>query len=63
MLGLALLKKHQVDYNLLATMHADNINQSLETCRFLRVEVGTPPRTLIKDIVFIVCDVFQDNST
>jgi uncharacterized protein len=40
MKGLAWLKKHQVEFNILTTLHAANANQPLEVYRFLRDEVG-----------------------
>jgi uncharacterized protein len=40
MAGLALLKKHQVDFNILACVHAANAGYPLEVYRFLRDEVG-----------------------
>ena len=39
--GLALLKKHEVDYNVLCTVHAANISQPLEVYRYLRDELET----------------------
>jgi uncharacterized protein len=40
MAGLALLKKHQVEFNILTTVHAGNAGQPLEVYRFLRDQVG-----------------------
>jgi len=40
MAGLALLKEHAVEFNILATVHAANADRPLETYRFLRDEVG-----------------------
>ncbi len=40
MRGLALLKKHRVDFNILTTLHAANAPYPLEVYRFLRDEVG-----------------------
>ena len=40
MAGVALLKQHGVDFNILATVHAANADHSLEVYRFLRDEVG-----------------------
>jgi uncharacterized protein len=40
MRGLALLQKHKVEYNLLTTVHAANIDHPLEVYRFFRDEVG-----------------------
>lgn len=40
MAGLALLKQHGVDFNILATVHAANADHPLEVYRFLRDEVG-----------------------
>lgn len=38
--GLEMLKRHQVSFNVLATVHAANAPHPLETYRFLRDEVG-----------------------
>ncbi len=40
MRGLALLKKHRVDFNILTTLHAANAPYPLEVYHFLRDEVG-----------------------
>lgn len=40
MAGLTLLKKHDVEYNILSCVHAANANHPLEVYRFLRNEVG-----------------------
>jgi uncharacterized protein len=40
MAGLALLKKHQVDFNLLTTVHAANADHPLDVYRFFRDQVG-----------------------
>jgi uncharacterized protein len=40
MAGLALLKKHRVEFNILTTVHAANAPYPLEVYRFLRDEVG-----------------------
>ena len=40
MTGLALLKKHQVDFNILTCVHAANVAHPLQVYRFLRDEVG-----------------------
>jgi len=40
MQGLALLKKHQVDFNILCTIHAANCGYPLEVYRFFRDEIG-----------------------
>jgi uncharacterized protein len=40
MAGLALLKKHGVEFNVLATVHAANAGHPLDVYRFLRDEVG-----------------------
>jgi uncharacterized protein len=37
--GLALLKKHQVEFNILTTVHAANVDHPLEVYRFIREEV------------------------
>ena len=41
MAGIALAKKHQVDFNILTTVNAANADHGLEVYRFLRDEVGT----------------------
>jgi uncharacterized protein len=41
MAGQALLKKHQVEFNILACVHAANVEHPLEVYRFLRDEIGT----------------------
>ncbi|MBW1902530.1 MAG: anaerobic sulfatase maturase [Deltaproteobacteria bacterium] len=41
MVGLALLIKHQVAFNILTTVHAANVDHPLEVYRFLRDEVET----------------------
>jgi len=41
MAGVALLKKHKVEFNILACVHAANADHPLEVYRFLRDEVGT----------------------
>jgi len=41
MAGLALLKKHQVEFNILTTVHAANADHGLAVYRCLRDEVGT----------------------
>ena len=41
MAGLDLLRKHQVEYNVLATVHAANAPHPLDVYRFFRDEVGT----------------------
>jgi len=40
MAGLALLKQHDVEFNILTTVHAGNADHPLEVYRFLRDEVG-----------------------
>jgi uncharacterized protein len=40
MAGLALLKKHAVEFNILATVHAANADRPVEVYRFLRDEAG-----------------------
>lgn len=40
MAGLALLKKHQVEYNILTAVHAANASQPLQVYRFLRDQAG-----------------------
>jgi uncharacterized protein len=39
--GVALLKKHGVEFNILTTLHAANVGHPLEVYHFLRDEVGT----------------------
>lgn len=39
--GLDFLKKHQVEFNILTTVHAGNVEHPLDVYRFLRDEVGT----------------------
>lgn len=39
--GLELLRRHQVEFNILTTTHAANVEHPLEVYRFLRDEVGT----------------------
>lgn len=41
MRGLNYLKKHQVEFNILTTVHAANANYPLQVYRFLRDDVGT----------------------
>ncbi|MBN1812449.1 MAG: anaerobic sulfatase maturase [Anaerolineae bacterium] len=41
MAGLALLKQHGVEFNILTTVHAANAGRPVEVYRFLRDEVGT----------------------
>jgi uncharacterized protein len=41
MAGIALLKKHRIEFNILTTLHAANAEHPLEVYRFLRDEVGT----------------------
>jgi len=41
MRGIALLKKHRVEFNILATVHAANAPHPLDVYRFFRDEVGT----------------------
>ena len=41
MAGVALAKKHRVEFNILTTVHAANGDHGLEVYRFLRDEVGT----------------------
>lgn len=41
MSGLDLLRKHQVEFNILTTVHAGNMNHPLDVYRFLRDDVGT----------------------
>jgi uncharacterized protein len=38
--GIALMKKHRVEFNILATVHAANAEQPVEIYRFFRDEVG-----------------------
>lgn len=41
MKGVELLKKHAVEFNILTTLHAANVDHPLEVYHFLRDEVGT----------------------
>ncbi|MCL5801786.1 MAG: anaerobic sulfatase maturase [Gammaproteobacteria bacterium] len=41
MAGIALLKRHHVEFNILTTVHAANAGQPLDVYRFLRDEIGT----------------------
>jgi len=41
MAGLALLKKHRVEFNILTTVHAANVEHGVEVYRCLRDEIGT----------------------
>lgn len=41
MMAVALLQKHQVEFNILTTVHAANANHPLEVYRFLRDEIKT----------------------
>ncbi|HTK11245.1 MAG TPA: anaerobic sulfatase maturase [Ktedonobacteraceae bacterium] len=41
MAGINLLKQHQVEFNILTTLHAANAEHPLQVYRFLRDEVGT----------------------
>jgi len=41
MMGLEYLKKHQVEFNILTTVHAGNVDHPLDVYRFLRDEVRT----------------------
>ncbi len=41
MAGLDLMKKHGVEYNVLTTVHAANVDHPLEVYRYLRDEVGS----------------------
>lgn len=41
MLGLDLLKEHQVEFNILTTVHANNVDHPLDVYQFLRDEVNT----------------------
>jgi len=41
MAGVELLRSHQVEYNILATVHTSNVNHPLEVYRFFRDEVKT----------------------
>ncbi len=40
MAGISLLKQHQVEFNILTSVHATNVNHPIEVYRFLRDEVG-----------------------
>ncbi len=54
--GLALLKKHGVDFNILTTVHAANALHPVDVYRFLRDEVGT-------SFVQLIPIVVRDNET
>ncbi len=41
MVGIERLKRHNVDFNILTTLHAANADDPLRTYRFLRDEIGT----------------------
>ena len=41
MAGLAILKKHRVEFNILTTVHAANVEHGVEVYRALRDEIGT----------------------
>jgi len=56
MAGVALVKKHQVDFNILTTVNAANADHGLEVYRFLRDEVGT-------SFVQFIPIVERDNAT
>jgi len=55
-LGLEVLKKHQVDYNVLTTVHAANADHPLKVYRFLRDEIGA-------DFIQFIPIVERDNKT
>jgi len=54
--GIELLKQHRVDFNILTTLNAANVEQPLRVYRFLRDEIGT-------DFVQFIPIVERDNST
>ncbi len=56
MRGLRALKKHQVDFNILTTVHAANADHPLDVYRFFRDEVGT-------DFIQLIPVVERDNQT
>jgi uncharacterized protein len=56
MAGLELLKKHQVEFNILACVHAANADQPLEVYRFFRDDVGA-------DFIQFIPIVERDNTT
>jgi uncharacterized protein len=56
MAGLALLKKHGVEFNVLTTVHAANAGHPLDVYRFLRDEVGA-------EFVQFIPIVQRDNET
>jgi uncharacterized protein len=56
MAGIALAKKHKVDFNILTTVNAANAGHGLEVYRFLRDEVGT-------SFVQFIPIVERDNAT
>ncbi len=57
MAGLALLKKHHVEFNILTTLHAANVHHPLEIYTFLRDEVGTQFIQFIPIVEHDTCDV------
>jgi uncharacterized protein len=56
MAGLALLKKHRVEFNILTTVHAANADYPLQVYRFLRDEVGA-------QVIQFIPIVERDNET
>ena len=63
MKGLALLKKHNVDFNILTTVHAANADHPLQIYRFLRDEVGTQFMQFIPIVERDNMTGFQEGST
>ncbi len=54
--GLNFLKKHQVEFNILTTVHAANADHPIDVYRFLRDEVGT-------QFIQFIAIVERDNDT
>ena len=60
--GIALLKKHGVEFNVLVTVHAANCQHGLEVYRFLRDEVQTPFIQFIPIVERAATSVGEDGS-
>ena len=56
MRGLELLRKHGVDFNILCTVHAANVDHPLEVYRFFRNELGA-------EFILFIAIVERDNET
>ncbi len=63
MRGIELLRKHHVEYNILATVHAANASYPLEVYRFFRDEVGTQFIQFIPIVERVNETGFQEGST